>query len=173
MLLLPLHFQVLFATAAVLDSGTQWFFFLFFVLTSMYTHPFPFCPVIHYSYIFNELPVEVKISLKFIAQMQKLQKKCWKKRKCSELLKGWKTQHTHTHTHQGLLLPLYLWGESEMQFHVASMLKYSHILKAQQHPCFPSVNGSILVNPWWNTLFKLHMSVIQLHSNSELEEPLL
>lgn len=46
------------------------------------------------------------------------------------------------------------------------MFKYSHILKAQQHPCFPSVDGSILVNPWWNTLFKLHIFIIQLYSNS-------
>lgn len=105
----------------------------------------------------------------FFAQIQKLQKKCAKKRKHLQLclLKGCFKTHT---PHPPRLAAPYLWGVLAAQFHVASMLKYTHILKAQSHPCLSSVTWSILEKNMVKDCFDLPwVFITQFSSKPESE----
>lgn len=141
---LPLHFQLLLTAAGALLTQESSDFCLcmnLYVHTHIYTHTRIHSPPVQRhttaTFLTNHL-FRSKYLKKFFAKIQKLQKKRAKKRNALELclLKRWfKWQHTP----QGLLLLPYLWGGSETQFCVASMLKYPHILKPQWHPCLSSV----------------------------------
>lgn len=124
---LPLQFQVLLATTGALNSRIQWFLSFREPVMYIYTHTsFPLLSS-------DTLQLHKSKYLKqFFVQIQKLQKKCAKKRKCLELclLKGcFKTQHPPPHTQELLLLP-YLWLDPK---HNSMLPLWLNILTSLRH----------------------------------------